>query len=96
MPKVGGHFIEQRGKKTTLDILIRDDFSVIRKLDYVVDGHKEWQAAIPDDSVYDTTDENFTLEIENLDVGEHVVTLRVRDDLDNVTYKSFDLDVADQ
>ena len=95
-PKVGGHFIEQRGKKTTLDILIRDDFSVIRKLDYVVDGHKEWQAAIPDDLVYDTTKENFTLEIENLDVGEHVVTLRVRDALDNVTYKSFDLDIVDQ
>ena len=95
-PQVSGYFIEQRGKKTTLDILVRDDLSVIRKLDYAVDGHKEWQAAIPDDLVYDTTDENFTLEIEDLDSGDHVVTLRIRDDLGNVTYKSFDLDVADQ
>jgi hypothetical protein len=95
-PQVAGHFIDQRGRKTTLDIIVRDAFSVIRRLDYAIDGQKDWQATIPDDLVFDTTDENFSIVIEGLAAGEHVVTIRLRDDFDNVTYKSFDVDVPDQ
>ena len=44
---------------------------------------------MPDDLVYDTTKEDFTIEIDDLDPGEHIITVQVSDDVDNVTYKSF-------
>jgi hypothetical protein len=89
-PLIRGHFIEKRGQKTVFGLLVRDMLSVISKLDYTVDSHDEWNAAVPDDLVYDTTDENFTIEIADLEPGEHVIAVRIQDDLGNVTYRSFE------
>lgn len=94
-PVIRGHFIEKRGQKTVLGLLVRDMLSVISKLDYTIDSHDEWHAAVPDDLVYDTTDENFTIEMTDLKPGEHVIAVRIQDDLGNVTYRSFDTVVAE-
>ena len=89
-PLIRGHFIEKRGQKTVFGLLVRDMLSVVSKLDYTIDSHDEWNAAVPDDLVYDTTDENFTIEIADLEPGEHVIAVRIQDDLGNVTYRSFE------
>ncbi len=49
---------------------------------------------MPDDLVYDTTDENFTVVVEDLDAGEHIITIKVSDDVGNTTYKTFEVDVV--
>ncbi len=48
---------------------------------------------MPDDLVYDTTEEDFSIVIEQLEAGEHVIAVRVSDDLGNTTYKTFEVNV---
>jgi hypothetical protein len=93
-PVVRGHFVEAKGNTTTLEMIIRDELSVIRKLDYTVDGNREWRGAIADDLVCDTTNENFTLRIDDVKPGDHLVTIRVQDDFGNTTYKSFEVVIS--
>ncbi len=94
-PVVRGHFLAAKGKTTTLELVIQDELSVIRKLDYTVDGNREWSGAIADDLVCDTTHENFTLRIDDLQGGDHLVTIRVQDDFGNTTYKSFEVTLSE-
>jgi hypothetical protein len=92
-PVINKSSIEKTGKKITLKLQVYDELSVIGALHYTIDSNEEWKAAIPDDLVCDTTDENFTIETEDLEPGEHILTIRVKDDVDNTTYKTFELNV---
>jgi hypothetical protein len=76
-----------------MSLEIKDEFSAIGKVSYTVDSNAGWIAALPDDMVYDTTDEFFTIVIEDLEPGEHVVALKIADDLENTMYKTFLVDV---
>ncbi|MHC4156366.1 MAG: hypothetical protein ACYST6_15795 [Planctomycetota bacterium] len=40
-----------------------------------------------------TTDEDFTIVIEDLKAGEHIIAVRVSDDAGNTTYKTFEVAV---
>ena len=48
---------------------------------------------MPEDIVYDTTSEMFTLSLDDLKAGEHVVSLKATDAVGNVTYKTVELHV---
>ncbi|HIJ67587.1 MAG TPA: hypothetical protein HPP87_08180 [Planctomycetes bacterium] len=50
---------------------------------------KSGVAALPDDMVYDTTTEFFTIQIADLESGEHVIAVKIADDLENTMYKTF-------
>ena len=95
-PVIGEHSVETNEKTITLKVQISDEFSAIGELHYTVDSNADWIAAMPDDLVYDTTDENFTIVIEDLEAGEHILALRIRDDVGNTTYKTFELSVSDE
>jgi len=85
----------RKDKKTvTLKLQVSDEFSAIGKVHYTVDSNAEWIGALPDDLVYDTTDEDFTIVIEDLEAGEHIIAVRVSDDVDNTTYKTFEVNVT--
>ena len=73
-----------------------DELSAIGKLEYTIDSNTDWVASVPDDMVYDTTSENFTIQIEvndKLSEGDHVLTIRVKDAVGNTTYKTLDFSV---
>ena len=70
-----------------------DELSVVGKLEYTVDSNKEWKSTLPDDFIYDTTEESFTILTEDLTPGEHVITVKISDDVDNVTYKTYEVSV---
>ena len=73
-----------------------DQLSAIGKVDYTVDSNAKWKGAVPDDLVYDTMEEDFTVTIEfaaGEEPGEHVISVRVSDDVGNTTYKTFEVDV---
>jgi outer membrane protein assembly factor BamB len=93
-PAIRKYAIEKNGKSATLKLQITDDLSVINSLDYTIDSNAEWKGALPDDSVFDTTDESFTIATEDLEPGEHIIAVRIKDDVDNVTYKTFELNVV--
>jgi len=85
----------EKGKKTvTLKLQVSDEFSAVGNVHYTVDSNAEWIGALPDDLVYDTTDEDFTIVIEELEAGEHIIAVRVSDDVGNTTYKTFEVNVT--
>jgi len=90
-PIIRGHSVERKGKTTTVVLMVADKFSAIGQLEYTVDSNSDWKGAVPDDGVYDTTDEDFTIQIGDLSAGQHVLAVKVSDDLGNTTYRSFDL-----
>ncbi len=95
-PIIRKYSIDKNGKAATLKLQVADELSVITKLEYTIDSNAEWKGTLPDDFVFDTTDESFTVVTEDLETGEHVVALKISDDVGNVTYKTFELSVPGQ
>jgi hypothetical protein len=92
-PVIKDDSIERKGTTVTLTLRAVDVFSAIDKLDYTVDSNEKWITAIPADLVYDTADETFTITIEDLNAGDHLIALRVADDAGNTTYKTFEVTI---
>ncbi len=85
--------VEIRGDKADIKLAAVDQFSAIGEVNYTVDSNTEWKAAVPQDLVYDTTEEQITIGLEELKAGEHVVSIRARDSVGNTTYKTVELNV---
>ena len=88
--------LKDNGKYRVLGIEVSDEFSAIDKLEYTIDSNDRWVGTVPDDLVYDTTDENFTIRIdteEDLPKGDHVITVKVSDAVGNTTYKTLEVNV---
>jgi len=87
--------VSKAGKEYRIfSVTANDELSAIGKLDYTIDSHAKWVGAVPDDLVYDTTEERFTIEIdveEKLPKGEHILTIKVTDTVGNTTYKTFEV-----
>jgi len=84
---------ENGQKSVTLKLQAFDELSAIGQLQYTVDSNAEWKGTLPDDLVYDTTDEKFTIVVEELKPGEHILAVRVQDDVGNTTYKTFEFNL---
>ncbi len=93
-PVIKGYSVESSGKAVTLKLQVSDELSVIGEVSYAVDSNSEWRGAMPDDIVYDTMEERFTVLIEDLEAGEHVIAVRVSDDVGNTTYKSLEVNIT--
>jgi hypothetical protein len=88
--------LKDNGKYRVLGIEVVDELSVIDKLEYTIDSNDRWISTVPDDLVYDTTNENFTIRInaeEDLPKGDHVITVKVSDSVGNTTYKTLEVNV---
>jgi len=93
-PEIAEYRIEKDKTKVKVWLKVVDELSAVGQLNYTVDSNKDWTGTIPDDSVYDTTEETFTIVIDKLEAGEHVLAFKVSDDLGNETYKSLDVDMG--
>ena len=93
-PVIREYSIGRGGEAVTLKLKVFDELSAIGQVHYTVDSNAEWISTIPDDLVYDTTEEDFTIVIEDLEAGEHIITVKVSDDLGNTTYKTFEVEIA--
>jgi hypothetical protein len=93
-PVIRKHSVEKDKRAVTLKLQISDELSAIDEVYYTVDSNAEWVGAMPDDLVYDTTREDFTIVIEDLKAGEHIVAVRVADAVGNTTYKTFEVKVS--
>jgi hypothetical protein len=93
-PVIEGHTTSKDVGTITLRLRVYDELSAIGEAHYTVDSNAEWVGAIPNDLVYDTTEESFTVVIENLEAGEHIVAVKVADAVGNTTYKTFEVVTA--
>ena len=87
---------EGDGKYRIFEIEVVDELSAIGKLEYTIDSNADWVSTVPDDLVYDTTNENFTIKIDakkDLPKGDHVLTIKVSDAVGNTTYKTLEVNV---
>ncbi len=84
---------EDGQKSVTLKLQVFDELSAIGQLQYTVDSNAEWKGTLPDDLVYDTTDEKFTIVVEELKPGEHILAIRVQDAIGNTTYRTFEVNL---
>jgi hypothetical protein len=86
--------IKDSKKYMIVTLTVKDELSAIGKLEYTIDSNESWLAAVPDDLVYDTTSESFTIRIDYekyLPKGEHVLTLKIADAVGNNVYKTYDI-----
>jgi len=88
-PKIKSADVRTEGTEVKINLEINDVFTAIGKVSYTVDSNEDWVAALPDDMVYDTTTEFFTIQIEDLEPGEHIIALKIADDIENTMYKTF-------
>jgi hypothetical protein len=73
---------------------VTDQLSAIDSFEYTIDSNENWTSSIPDDLVFDTMKEAFTISIDSekdLPKGDHVLTIKAKDSVGNTTYKTFDL-----
>lgn len=90
-PEIRSSSIKVNGDSVTLQLSVEDAFSVVGMVQYTVNSHEKWIATLPDDWVYDTRDEEFTITIDELAVGDHVIAVSVSDGLDNIRYQTFEV-----
>jgi hypothetical protein len=89
-PDIKKYTIESSNKTITIKLEVGDQLSAIGQLQYTIDSNEKWKGTLPDDLVYDTTNEDFTIVINDLSPGEHIISIRVADDVGNTTYKTFE------
>jgi hypothetical protein len=92
-PVVKKHEIDRSAGSIRLKMTVTDEFSAIGKVEYTIDSDANWMGVLPDDLVYDTTAENFTIIVYDLTPGQHVIALRLADDEGNTAYKSYDFTI---
>jgi len=92
-PKIAKGNIKIAKDVARLTLTIQDSFTAIGNLSYTVDSNEDWISTLPDDFVYDTTTEDFTIQIEDLEKGEHVIAIKISDDVKNVAYKTFEVKI---
>ena len=88
--------LENSGHYRVFEAEVWDELSAIGKLEYTIDSNADWVGTVPDDLVYDTMHEKFTIRIDtekDLPKGDHVLTIKVSDAVGNTTYKTFEVNV---
>jgi hypothetical protein len=71
------------GTRATLEFTVQTKGSVVHQAEYSVDTGP-WDILFPGDGIADSDTEHYTLGIENLEPGEHAITLRVVDSVGNI------------
>jgi len=70
-------------RKVTVDVTMTDASSILKAAEYSLDSG-EWQAILPDDRLFDSQSEKATVELDNLEPGEHTIAVRATDESENV------------
>jgi len=83
-----------QGRSLELSFRAVDVFSAIAEVRCTLNSREDWAGLLPDDRVFDTTEESFTLRLENLEPGDHVLTLAVSDSPGNTRYQSFEFTIG--
>jgi hypothetical protein len=93
-PVIKKYSVDKNDETITLRLEVFDELSAIGDVRYTVDSNAEWIGAMPNDLVYDTTDEYFTIVFEKLQAGEHIIAIKLSDDVGNTTYRTFEVNIA--
>ncbi len=91
-PVIKDCFVENlQNKPVKITFRAVDELSAVGKVHYTVNSNDKWIGVVPNDLVYDTTSEDFTIVVEDLKSGDNIIAVRASDDVGNTTYKTFEL-----
>ena len=76
--------VVEEGRKVSAKAKVVDATSVLSEASYSVDA-RDWKALYPEDGIFDSSIEEFTLSTEALSPGEHVLTFRASDATGNTS-----------
>lgn len=85
--------INDKDKTATLTLTATDELSTIKSMAYTIDSNEKWNNVLPDDQVFDTKTENFTIKADSLKSGQHIIALKISDAEDNTMYKTFEFEI---
>lgn len=95
-PNVRVERVEHLGKSgIRLHGLAQDRLSPIAEAGYRIDSKEECQVIMPDDDVFDSLEEQFTITVMDLDPGDHWISIRASDEQGNARYISHKVTVGD-
>ncbi len=92
-PAIESHQLDISGGSVTLTIKAVDEFSIIDSFSYTINSNEKWISVLPDDNVFDTKTENFTIKAEKLEPGPRILAVRISDAEGNTMYKTFEIDI---
>jgi outer membrane protein assembly factor BamB len=95
-PTVVKYKLEKAAKKITIKMTVSDELSAIGKVEYTVDSDANWIGVVPDDLIYDTTSEDFTIVVEKLSAGKHIISFKLADAVANTTYKTYEVNIDEK
>ena len=72
--------------RVRINAVLADKHSALDSAHYAVDSHEAWVAILAEDDLFDSPRETVSFELDDLEPGEHVITLRTRDAEDNTGY----------
>lgn len=70
-----------------------DALSPIASISYIVNDAEEYTPVLPADLIFDSTREQWSVTLADLAPGQHVVTLRVRDQRGNTTHQAMIIEI---
>ncbi len=81
------------GGKVIVQLAVEDALSVVSSVNYTVDSNEKWMGTVPEDLVFDTTRESFVIELKGLEPGEHVLAIRMADEVSNTGFRTVDITI---
>lgn len=91
-PVIEKHQLKISEKSTVLTIKVTDQLSTINSLAYTIDSNEDWINVLPDDKVFDTETEDFTIKTQDLKPGPHIIAVKISDADENTMYKTFEVE----
>lgn len=92
-PIIKNESVDINNQTLTIKLLVEDTLTAIGNVSYTVNSNTDWTSTLPNDMVYDTIAEDFTIVIKDLEKTEHVIALKISDDLGNTTYKTYSVEI---
>lgn len=88
-PVIEEKSIEVNDNAITVKLALADEYSVIQSIKYTVNSNEKWNSLTPDDMIYDSKKESFTIVLNDLSKGEHIIAVEITDANENTRYESF-------
>ncbi len=87
-PAVDELSIDVTGRTAQITATAADAYSPIQSVAYALDDAEQYTPVLPDDLIYDSTSEAWSVTLRNLSPGGHTLTVRTLDARGNATYTS--------
>ncbi|HLS28457.1 MAG TPA: hypothetical protein VK041_07390, partial [Opitutales bacterium] len=92
-PEIEVGKIEISGKDATISISVKDEKSIITAAEYILDG-SDPVSVFPEDGLFDSREETFKIELQNLSSGRRTLLFKVADEKQNLRIEPIVIEIG--